>query len=380
MDQRYSTKHENVSISAIIQQFCLEGVLIQSQLYGSGHINDTYQLVFQFSNGQQKKIILQRINHQVFQKPAEVMENIQNVTAFLRKKILDAKGNPERETLNLYLTHDQKPFYTDADGNYWRMFDFIENTSSYDQVRSPEDFYQSALAFGRFQYLLNDYPAETLHETIPGFHDTAMRLEALKQAIREDCCGRVCGVSKEIAFFLEREALAHQFESLQKEGLLPLRVTHNDTKLNNVMIDNETGRAVCVVDLDTVMPGLAMNDFGDAIRFGASTAAEDEIDLSKVSCDLTLFESYIRGYLEECGSILTDLEISLLPAGAKIMTYECGMRFLTDYLQGDHYFKIHREGQNLDRCRTQMKLLFDMEQKWDQMEQITAQAKPEGDL
>ena len=365
MEKRICTE-----IDEVIKQFCFEGTLVQSILYGSGHINDTYLLQFQMADGTQKKLILQRINHDVFPKPAEVMENIQGVTAFLRKKIIDYHGNPDRETLNLHLTREGKPLYTDAEGNYWRVFDFIEGASCYDQVEKPEDFYQSAVAFGRFQCLLADYPAETLHETIVGFHDTAARLETFKRAVKADVRGRAQGVKKEIQFVLDRENVAHTFGDLQKEGQLPLRVTHNDTKLNNVMIDDETGRAICVIDLDTVMPGFAMNDFGDSIRFGASTAAEDEQDLSKVSCDLNLFELYTRGYLEGCGGKLTDLEVSLLPMGAKMMTYECGMRFLTDYLQGDIYFKTHRENQNLDRCRTQFKLVADMEQKWEQMEQI----------
>ncbi|MDO5410049.1 MAG: aminoglycoside phosphotransferase family protein [Lachnospiraceae bacterium] len=357
-------------IDEAISHFRFDGELIQKKPYGSGHINDTFLLQFRMKDGSISKQILQRVNHEIFKDPVALMENIEGVTTFLRKKIIENGGDPERETLNLRQADNGKTYYTDEDGNYWRVFGFIDGATSYDKVEKPEHFYQSAVAFGHFQRLLADYPAKTLHETIIGFHDTAARLETFKKAVEADVCGRAQGVEKEIRFVLEREDVAHTFGDLQKAGKLPLRVTHNDTKLNNIMLDDETGKAICVIDLDTVMPGLAMNDFGDSIRFGASTAAEDETDLSKVSCDLELFELYARGFIEGCAGKLSPLEISLLPMGAKVMTYECGMRFLTDYLQGDTYFKVHREGHNLDRCRTQFKLLSDMEQKWDTMQNI----------
>ena len=302
------------------------------------------------------------------------MENIQGVTTFLRKKIIENGGDPDRETLNLRPAKDGKCYYLDADGDYWRSFGFIEGATCYDQVEKEEHFYQSAVAFGNFQCLLAEYPASALHETIAGFHDTASRFETFCQAVKDDVCGRAAGVKDEIRFVMEHQEIAHVFGDLQKAGKLPLRVTHNDTKLNNIMLDDQTGKAICVIDLDTVMPGLTMNDFGDSIRFGASTAAEDEKDLSKVSCSMELFELYAKGFLEGCAGSLTDLEVSLLPMGAKVMTYECGMRFLTDYLQGDTYFKIHRENHNLDRCRTQFKLVADMEEKWYIMEDIIKKA------
>lgn len=258
----------------------------------------------------------------------------------------------------------------DSEGEYWRAYKFITGATSYDAVETPEDFYQSAVSFGNFQRLLAEYPAETLHETIEGFHDTKARFAVFKKAVEEDACGRAASVQKEIDFVLAHEDVANVFGDMLAKGELPLRVTHNDTKLNNIMIDDETRKGICVIDLDTVMPGLAMNDFGDSIRFGASTAAEDEQDLSKVSCDMGLFEIYTKGYIEGCGGRLTEKEIEMLPMGAKVMTFECGMRFLTDYLEGDHYFKIHREGHNLDRCRTQFKLVEDMEAKWDTMQEI----------
>jgi hypothetical protein len=261
-------------------------------------------------------------------------------------------------------------FFTDSIGCMWRGYFFLENATGFDQVEKPDDFYQSALAFGQFQNLLSDFPAATLYETIPNFHNTRIRFENFKRAVKEDVCGRANSAENEIRFVMDRGSFTGKLLDLHKDGKLPLKVTHNDTKLNNVMIDNETGKGICVIDLDTVMPGFSVNDFGDSIRFGASTAAEDEKDLSKVELDLELYELFTRGYLEGCHGSLTETEIDMLPIGAKMMTFECGMRFLTDYLQGDVYFKIHREGHNLDRCRTQFKLVEDMEKKWLDMHQI----------
>lgn len=353
-----------------IANFQYEGILVDERPYGSGHINDTYLLTFEIAEMGSIKVILQRMNKDVFANPEGLMENIVGVTSHLRKKIIENGGDPERETLNVIKTVEGKPYYLDSHGDYWRSYKFITDATSYDQVEKPEHFYQSAVAFGNFQCLLSDYPAETLHETIVGFHDTRARFAAFKKAVEEDKLGRAAGVQKEIEFVLAREDVADCFSELQEKGEIPLRVTHNDTKLNNIMIDNKTGKAICVIDLDTVMPGLAMNDFGDSIRFGASTAAEDETDLDKVSCSMELFELYTKGYIEGCNGKLTKREIELLPMGAKVMTFECGMRFLMDYLQGDVYFKIHRAGHNLDRSRTQFKLVADMEQKWEQMRKI----------
>ena len=353
-----------------IANFRYEGVLVGERPYGSGHINDTYLLTFNVPDKGEVNLILQRMNSEIFTKPVELMENILNVTSYLRDRIIENGGDPERETLNVIPTVDGKPYYKDSKGNYWRSYKFITGATSYDKVEKPDDFYQSAVSFGNFQRLLADYPAETLHETIAGFHDTKARFEVFKQAVADDVCGRAASVQKEIQFVLDHEEVANVFGDLLAKGEIPLRVTHNDTKLNNIMIDDATGKGICVIDLDTVMPGLAMNDFGDSIRFGASTAAEDEQDLSKVSCDMDLFDIYAKGYIEGCGGKLTEKEIELMPMGAKVMTFECGMRFLTDHLQGDHYFKIHRENHNLDRCRTQFKLVEDMEAKWDTMQEI----------
>lgn len=359
-----------IQIAEVIANFQYNGRLVRGCAYGNGHINDTYFLTFQTSGMGNIKAILQKMNKDVFKKPEEVMENVMGITAHLRERIIKRGGDPERETLNVIPAYDNKPYYCDSYGDYWRSYKFITDATSYDVVEKPEHFYESALAFGNFQCMLADYPVETLNETIKGFHDTKARFASFKRAVEEDVVKRASSVKEEIRFVLDRENVADYFADIQAEGELPIRVTHNDTKLNNIMIDNKTGKGICVVDLDTVMPGLAMNDFGDSIRFGASTATEDERDLKKVSCDMELFDLYTKGFIEGCAGRLTDREIELLPMGAKVMTFECGMRFLTDYLQGDRYFKIHREGHNLDRCRTQFKLVEDMEKKWDTMQEI----------
>lgn len=356
----------------VIQHFRFPEHLKEEIPYGSGHINDTFRLTFEGETGKPRRFILQRMNKDIFLRPVELMENIVGVTTWLRGKIIANGGDPERETLNLVTAADGNCYYRDSAGDYWRAYLFIEDAVCYNQVEKPEDFYESALAFGHFQRLLADYPAKTLHETIKDFHNTEERFLTLQKAIREDVCKRADKVKDEIAFALSRESLAHTLCRMQKSRELPLRVTHNDTKLNNIMMDNATGKGICVIDLDTVMPGLAVNDFGDSIRFGASTGAEDERDLSKIWCSLELFEAYTKGFLEGCGGSLTQEEICMLPDGAITMTYECGIRFLTDYLSGDTYFKTHREGQNLDRCRTQFKLVADMEQKKQQMYEIIA--------
>lgn len=353
-----------------VRHFSIQGEPGKICSWGSGHINDTFLV-----EADNCRYILQRMNRAIFLKPLEVMENIMGVTSFLKEKIRRAGGDELRETLTVIPGEDGRPAYQDAFGDYWRMYYMIEDAVCYDQVETEHDFYESAKAFGNFGRLLSDYLAETLFETIPGFHDTQARYKAFVRAVEADVCGRAKDVREEISFFQQREDITGVLGQLQAEGKLPLRVTHNDTKLNNIMMDKKTGKGICVIDLDTVMPGLVVNDFGDSIRFGASTGAEDEPDLSKVSLDLHLFELYTKGFLEGCQGSLTDLEIAMLPMGAKVMTYECGIRFLMDYLQGDTYFKTHRKGQNLDRCRTQMKLVADMEAKWEQMKQIVEQFK-----
>ena len=353
-------------LSSIVHAFAFPGTITDWTPHGNGHINDTF-LVRSTENGVLRKSILQRMNRTVFHNPTELMQNIAQVTSFLRKKITAAGGDPFRETLNLIPTTDDAWFFVDERGEFWRAFLFISNASCYDAVTDPKLFYETGNAFGRFQQMLSDFPSASLFETIPDFHNTPLRYQALLQAAQADPKGRLKNVSDEMAFFLDHADDYGVAERMKASGELPLRVTHNDTKLNNIMIDDKTGEGICVIDLDTIMPGLSIFDFGDSIRFGASTAAEDEPDVSKVHFDLYLFELYTRGYLEAAGAALTDTEKEYLPWGAKLMTLECGIRFLTDYLEGDHYFKTHRPGQNLDRCRTQFKLVRDMEARWDEM-------------
>ncbi len=364
------TREEYCSkIGEAIKAIDFPGEYLGHVWYGSGHINDTFLIRFS-EKEESKKYILQRMNHEILKQPGQLMENICNITSFLREKIAKAGGDVNRETLNVIYTKEGAALFRDSIGSYWRAYQFVEDAISYDQVSKPEDFYESAVAFGHFQYMLKDFPAGRLYETIPDFHNTLLRFRVFQKAIAGDLQGRVSEVKEEIDFLLRRELSMGVCAELRAEGKLPLRVTHNDTKMNNVLIDNATGKGICVIDLDTVMPGLSVFDFGDSIRFGANTAMEDEIDLSKVSLDLELFEVYTKGFLEGCRGSLVPGEIEQLPAGAVIMTLECGMRFLTDYLQGDHYFRIHREKHNLDRCRTQLALAADMEQKMDEMKRI----------
>ncbi len=354
---------QKYNIHSIIKAFNFKGTYIEAQLYGFGHINDTYAVHFANSDGSLHRYILQRINHNVFKQPEALMGNIEGITKYLRKAIIDASGNPARETLNLVPAYNGKSYYKDDDGNYWRAYIFIEGARTYQVVEKPEHFYKAGKAFGTFQKLLDSYPASTLSETIPNFHNTKKRFEAFVEAVEKDSTGRAKDVRPEIEFALARGAEMGTLVELLESGKLPLRVTHNDTKFNNVMIDDLTGDGICVIDLDTVMPGLSLYDFGDSIRFGANPAAEDEKDLEKVWMDMKLFEEFTRGFLEAAGDSLTEAELDYLPLSARVMTYECGIRFLTDHLNGDTYFKIHREGHNLDRARTQFKLVADMELK-----------------
>ncbi|MBE6596297.1 MAG: aminoglycoside phosphotransferase family protein [Ruminococcaceae bacterium] len=342
------------------------------QPYGNGHINDTFLVVAD------KRYIMQRMNTDIFPCTEKLMENILGVTEHIRKKTAELHGDVSRSTLAVCPTLSGLPFFRDSDGNCWRVYEFTEGTVSLEAVRSKEDFYNCAEAFGRFQQLLSDYPAEELYSVIPNFHNTPVRYNNLINAIKKDTYGRLAEVSPEVDFVKARESFCHTLEHAFSEGTLPLRVTHNDTKLNNILFDEKSGEAICVIDLDTVMPGYSVNDFGDSIRFGANTAAEDETDLSKVSLDLDLFEAYAKGFIKGCGGKLTEKELELLPVGAMMMTLECGMRFLTDYLEGDVYFKTHRQCHNLDRARAQFALVADMERKKTQMDNIILKLKTEG--
>ena len=338
-----------------LEAFDFGGQVVGAVRFGSGHINDTFCVHTQPGEDPCRRFILQRISTNAFHHPEQVMANIVGVTSYLKKEIA-AQGGAY--------------FHTDPEGGAWRVYPFVEGTMCLQCADTPQRFATSARAFGKFQRMLKDYPADTLYETIPHFHDTEDRLAKLKAAVAADPLGRVKDVKAELDFVAARERDCSVVCRALREGELPLRVTHNDTKLNNVLLDRETGEALCVIDLDTVMPGLSVNDFGDSIRFGANHCAEDERDLSKVNFDLDLFDAYTQGFLEGAGGALTDGELEYLPWGARLITLECGMRFLTDYLEGDKYFRIQRPGQNLDRCRTQFKLVADMEACWDRMRSV----------
>ncbi len=344
----------------ILRQFTLEGRPLSCERYGEGHINLTYLVV----TDRPRRYILQRVSRAAFHNIPALMGNIAAVTAFLAAQSSDPRGS-----LRLVPTVDGALWYCDHEGEYWRVYDFIEDSLCLQAPESPEDFYQSAVAFGSFQRMLHEFPAETLYETIPRFHDTPDRYRKFHAALSADPLGRARDAQPEIDFALEHESEAGFLLELLREGSLPLRVTHNDTKLNNVMLDKVTRRALCVIDLDTVMPGLTAYDFGDSIRFGASTAREDERDLDKVGLDLGLYRRFAEGFIPACGA-LTREEIETLPMGAKLMTLECGVRFLTDYLDGDVYFSVARPGHNLDRTRTQFKLVSETERHWNEIMNI----------
>lgn len=341
----------------VLKHFRLQGGVISCEPYGCGHINRTYLVVTDSG----KRYILQGLSTVAFKDIPGLMENVGAVTRHLARKVEDKRG-----CLHLVPTAEGADFYHDGAQGYWRVYDFVEGSLCLQAPETPEDFYQSAVAFGTFQRQLADFPAQTLHETIENFHNTPDRYAKFKAVLAQDRLGRAADARYEIGEFLKREADGATLMNMLHEGKLPLRVTHNDTKLNNVMLDVKTRKPLCVIDLDTVMPGLLAFDFGDSIRFGAATAAEDERDLSKVSMDLELYRIFAQGFISACPR-LTEEEYVSLAWGARTMTLECGLRFLTDYLDGDRYFAIHREGHNLDRCRTQLKMVQDMEDKWDRM-------------
>ena len=351
----------------MLAAYAFAGEVVGTARFGQGHINDTFCVYTQTAEGDCVRYILQRMSAAAFKHPDQLMQNIVGVTDYLRDLIEKNGGDAARETMTVLRTKNGAAYFTDSEGGAWRVYPFVENTLCLQKAETPELFYASAKAFGNFQRMLKDYPADTLFETIEKFHDTENRLANFEKALAADKLGRAKDCAPEIAFVKAHAADCSVALEALRAGRLPLRVTHNDTKLNNILIDKDTGEGICVIDLDTVMPGLSINDFGDSIRFGANHSAEDERDLSKVNFDLPLFDIYTKGFLEGAAGTLTDAEKEYLPWGAKLMTLECGIRFLTDYLEGDTYFKIHRDGQNLDRCRTQFKLVRDMEARWDEM-------------
>ena len=342
-------------------------VLCDAHHYGEGHINDTFVV---WREDHSKRFILQRINTDTFTNPVGLMENVCGVTRHLRAKILAEGGDPARETLNVIPTLSGSTCYLDADGGAWRAYDFVEDTICLQQVGSEADFRTVAETLGKFQNQLEDYPASTLHETIARFHDTPNRYANFEKALAADALGRAKNITSEIEFIHAREQDCHVLLDQLAAGEIPLRVTHNDTKINNVLIDATTGKGICVIDLDTVMPGLSAYDFGDSIRTGANDCAEDEPDQSKVHFDLHLYEVFAKGYLSTAGASMSMAEKKSLAWGARLMTLECGIRFLTDYLEGDHYFHIAHPDHNLDRARTQFTLVRQMEEVFDQMLEI----------
>jgi hypothetical protein len=355
----------------IAAAFQCPGKYLGDAPYGSGHINDTFKVYYEVG-GQEAHYIHQRINHEIFKDVPGLMENIGRVTRHQRAKF-EAVGADQidRRVLTLIPTIDGKDYHKDADGNFWRTYVFVEDAVGIDVIENTGQAYESAKAFGEFQCQLADLPGR-LNDTIPNFHHTRSRYDTLMQAIEDDSHGRAADVQAEIAFVMEREDVVDVVIDLMASGAMPERVTHNDTKLNNVLIDNATGKGMCVIDLDTVMPGSVLYDFGDMIRTTTNQAVEDEADLSKVEMNIDYFKALVKGYLETASGFLTEKERELLAFSGKLITFEIGLRFLTDHLQGDTYFKTHREGQNIDRCRKQFKMVQSMEEQMDAMQAIVA--------
>lgn len=349
-------------------QYDIPGEFVSLEPFGNGLINRTYQIIHKV-DGRNKSYILQKINNKIFPNVEGLMNNIIYVTNFLKEEAKNRGGNPDRETITVEKTKDGKSYALTEDGSYWRIYLFVEDTFCLEKVEKDEHFYEAARSFGDFAKKLDRFDASKLVEVIPKFHDTRDRYAQLETAIEKDLVGRVKDLTEEISFVRERKADCFYLYDLLDQGELPLRVTHNDTKLNNILMDNKTQKGICIVDLDTIMPGLVLFDFGDAIRFGANEASEDEKDLSKVKFNHNLYDIYVKGFLEGSDGILTDKEIELLPWGARVITLEQGIRFLTDYINGDIYYGTSRVGQNLDRTRVQFKLVEEMERNWDKMQE-----------
>lgn len=357
---------EAAALNKIIEAFPFNGELKHIESTDTGLINSTYLLTFSDGN-QDFQYILQKINTNVFKNPDELMSNIMNVTGFLRNKINLSGGNSSRETLTFIYTNDNSSYFTDEEGGCWRSYTYIGKCYTCDKIDSEVKAFRSGKAFGKFQRMLSDFPAANLFETIPHFHDTPSRYADLKTAVENNISKRLDNVRDELSFALEREKDASRLVDLAAEGRIPIRVTHNDTKINNVLFDSITNEAVCVIDLDTIMPGLSLYDFGDSIRSGAVTSDENEKDLGKYGLDIALFKSYTEGFLSEAGHALNEDEVANLAFSAKLMTLECGVRFLTDYLNGDVYFKTDYPEHNLVRCKTQFKLVADIEKHMDEL-------------
>ena len=348
--------------------FNIKGEAVSQSVFTDGHINTTQLVVFN-DEGSNKKYLIQGINTHVFKNPEELMENIVNVTSYLRRKIAENGGNPDRETLTFLKAENGKYFYFEG-GKCWRAYKFIDNSHTCNKIENKVLFENAGRSFGNFQKYLTDYPMHTLNETIKDFHNTPKRFDNLEIAIENNAAGRADSVKTEIAFARARRREADRFLKLYSEGLIPLRVTHNDTKLNNILYDDETNEGICVIDLDTIMPGFSLYDFGDAIRYGGNTTKEDDDNLDNVGISLELFESYTEGFLSACAKALTMSEVENLAFSAKLMTLECAIRFLTDYLDGDVYFKTSYAEHNLVRARNQFRLVCEIEKHLDEMNEI----------
>jgi hypothetical protein len=346
------------------QSFQVAGEFLGAAPFGTGHINDSYRVVFR-EGGSHRSFLLQRINTRVFTNPAALMQNVERVTTHIARQVACAPDR-NRRVLAVIPSKDDGSFHVDASGACWRMTRFIEDAQALERIESPQQAFQVAAAFGRFQQQLASLPPPRLNDTIPDFHNTVMRFRALEKAIESDEANRVQFADSEIVFALERKAMT----SVLLDADLPERIAHNDTKSSNVLLDDVTGEGLCVIDLDTVMPGLALYDFGDMVRSMASSAAEDERDLSRIDLQFPVFEALMRGYLETAGGLLTTREKRLLAFAGKLITFENGLRFLSDYLSGDVYYKVHRQGHNLDRCRSQFKLVESIERQEERMNQL----------
>ena len=355
-------------IGLIASQFELNGTFISAQRYGRGHINETF-LVQVDANREPIRYILQRINTLVFREPEKLLENIWRVTEHL-----NATADDGGICLALIPTRTGEYYFRDTDNSYWRVYRYAENTVSHDNVESADMARSAAAMFGRFQDLASSLPAPRLHETIADFHDTPHRFRQFHEALADDACGRARDCAPQIDFALSLEDSAGALVELQQNGSIPERITHNDTKLNNVLFDKDSDKAVCVIDLDTVMPGLSLYDFGDLVRTSTMTAAEDERDLSAVSMRLDYFAALVDGYLSTARNFLMQKETEHLALSGRILTIETGVRFLTDYLAGDRYFRTDRPGQNLDRCKTQFALVESIDEQYSEMQDIVAKA------
>ena len=354
-------------VRGIADQFAIEGEYVMGEEVESGHINSTYLATYRLEDGDCRRYILQRINEKVFKDPLAVMRNVECVTSHINWKVLRRKRDLGGQTLNLY-PHKTGRFYGHGEGGgIWRCYNYFEGCQTYDVVENTRQAFEAGHAFGAFQDLVSDLPADEIVETIPDFHHTRKRYEALMEAVEQDVCGRVAEVSRELEFVRRSEDVVDRLLSLQEKGFLPLRITHNDTKINNVLFDVETDEAVCVIDLDTVMPGLSLYDFGDLVRTATNPAAEDERDLGKVQLRMGVFEALVEGYLSSAGGVLEDAEIAHMAFSGRLISVELGMRFLTDHLNGDQYFRVHRENQNLDRARTQLRLAEQIAEHEDAM-------------